>query len=323
MGLRDQPYARYPFLPLKIQKGNYDVIIKCNNGRFAVPATFLTARALGKPFILIIDIWTRIRTAGHQIMFPLFKYILKHADAVITHGAHMKDYVIGEGVDPGKIFVAPYAIDNLAYSQPVQETAIQSLRSEMRLHPEHKTILYLGRHSVEKGISFLLTAFAQLKQTDTVLILAGEGPERQNLESLSQRLGITDRVRFPGYIPIPKTREYYAIADVFVLPSISTSHGKETWGIVVNEALNQGVPVIATDAVGAVAGGLVQHGINGLVVPEKNPAALAQTLDKLLTDHDLHHSLSLAARSSVAGWTSERSAAGYQQAIDYVLRRRA
>jgi hypothetical protein len=77
-------------------------------------------------------------------------------------------------------------------------------------------------------------------------------------------------VRFAGYVPSRETRPYYALADLFVLPSITTASFKEPWGLVVNEAFNQGVPVIASDAVGAAAGGLVQSGVNGLIVPERD-----------------------------------------------------
>ena len=66
------------------------------------------------------------------------------------------------------------------------------------------------------------------------------------------------------------------MADVYVLPSITTRLFKEPWGLVVNEAFNQGVPVIATDAVGAAAGGLVENGVNGFVVPEGNSRAIEE-----------------------------------------------
>src|SRR5205823_12072283 len=94
------------------------------------------------------------------------------------------------------------------------------------------------------------------------------------LEQLVSRMGIDERVRFAGYVPVDETVAYYALASVVVLPSVTTPQAKEAWGLVVNEAFNQGVPVIATDAVGAVAGGLVRDGVNGLVVPEANSAAI-------------------------------------------------
>ena len=87
--------------------------------------------------------------------------------------------------------------------------------------------------------------------------------------------------------------------------------------MVVNEAFNQGVPVIATDAVGAAAGGLVQDGVNGFIVPERDSMALAQALQCILDDPDLRERLSQNARQIIAGWDNERMVMGFRQAIDF------
>jgi glycosyltransferase involved in cell wall biosynthesis len=88
--------------------------------------------------------------------------------------------------------------------------------------------------------------------------------------------------------------------------------------LVVNEAFNQGVPVIATDAVGAAAGGLVQDGINGFVVPERDSVALAKALRRILDNPDLRERFSQNARQIIAGWDNERMVMGFRQAIEYV-----
>ena len=79
-------------------------------------------------------------------------------------------------------------------------------------------------------------------------------------------------------------RGLYAGSDVVVLPSIATRDFREPWGLVTNEAFNQGVPVIATDAVGAAAGGLIEHERTGLVVPAGDAEALAGALRRLHDD---------------------------------------
>ena len=81
-----------------------------------------------------------------------------------------------------------------------------------------------------------------------------------------------------GYVSPEEALTYYATADLFVLPSVTMPTGKEPWGLVVNEAMNQGLPVVATEAVGAAAGGLVQAGVNGFIVPERDSEALAQVI---------------------------------------------
>ena len=98
--------------------------------------------------------------------------------------------------------------------------------------------------------------------------------------------------------------------------------GKETWGLVVNEAMNLGVPVVATHAVGAAAGGLVQSGVNGFVVPERDSKALSEAMGRILNDDGLRAEMSRNARRIIAGWDNERMVEGFQDAIEYVLNRR-
>jgi len=179
-------------------------------------------------------------------------------------------------------------------------------------------VLYLGRLEEEKGLPYLLEAFASLRRDNAVLVLAGTGSEKGRLERLSQELGIAENVRFGGYVPPEKAVPYYSIAWVYVLPSITTPYGKELWGLVINEAFNQGVPVIATDAVGAAAGGLVQDGVNGFVVPERDRVALAQAMRCILDNPDLRERFSQNARQIIAAWDNERMVMGFRQAIEYV-----
>jgi glycosyltransferase involved in cell wall biosynthesis len=133
-------------------------------------------------------------------------------------------------------------------------------------------------------------------------------------------LGIGERVTFAGYAPIESAPTFYAMADVCVLPSITLPTGKETWGLVVNEAFNQGVPVVATDAVGAAAGGLVEDGVNGYIVPERDSAALGSAVARILNDSDLRGRLSQAARETIRGWDNERMVQGFRDAIEFACR---
>lgn len=154
-----------------------------------------------------------------------------------------------------------------------------------------------------------------------MLVLAGDGSERSKLEQLASTNGIADRVRFAGYVPIEQSVVYYSIAWTLVLPSITMPYGKELWGLVVNEAFNQSVPVIATEAVGAAAGGLVEDGITGLVVPERNSAALADALQRMLDNPSLRHYLGQNARRRIARWNIDQMVQGFLQAIEYAKNR--
>lgn len=307
-----------PMLPRKLWQGGYDAYVKCINGRFALPITYAVARMKQKPFVLWTGIWSRLDTPAHRLFFPFTRYIYCHADAIVVYGEHVKRYLIAEGVSPERIFVTTHAVDNRIYSRVVTEEEKVVIRRQLQISSQQKIVLYLGRLEEGKGLSHLVSAFASLQRDDSVLVMAGAGSQKSVLESMAAQAGLADRIRFPGYIPTQETVPYYSLAWVYVLPSVTTPVFKEPWGLVVNEAFNQGVPVIATDAVGAAAGGLVEHGVNGFIVPEQNPTALADAIRLLLDYPELRQQFSNNARQKIATWDNEHMVQGFLDAIQYV-----
>jgi glycosyltransferase involved in cell wall biosynthesis len=309
-----------PTLPVCLLFGKYAVYIKCINGRFALPATYLIAKLKFKPFILWTGIWARIETPFHRMIFPLTKFIYRHADAVVVYGNHVKRYLISEGVSAEKIFVAAHAVDNELYSRVVSEEEKAALRDQMGIHAREKVILYTGRLEAVKGLEYLIEAFASLRKKDAVLVIVGDGSEKTRLQEIVRARGLEDVVRFPGYVAVEKTVAYYSLAWVYVLPSVARPEGKELWGLVVNEAFNQGIPVVATEAVGAAVGGLIEQNVSGYIVPERNSNALRDALQAILCDEQLRNRLSENARQRIATWDQENMVLGFRKAIEYVTR---
>ena len=188
----------------------------------------------------------------------------------------------------GEVFEAPQSVDVdfwTATAQPERHGDFQ--------------ILYAGRLEREKGVDVLATAW----DGDGTLVLAGEGP-----------LEIPGAIR-RGRCAAADLRNLYAGSDVVVVPSIPTRDFLEPWGLVVNEAFHQGVPVIATDAVGAAAGGLVRHERTGLVVPAGDAEALRGALRRLQDDPALRAKLGAAGRAAAAEYTPEAWAEGMTRAL--------
>jgi glycosyltransferase involved in cell wall biosynthesis len=310
-----------PALPWRLLGSGAQAILSAIDGKFSLPAAYLVARWKRVPFVLWTGLWCRVDTPLQRWGFPLTRFLYRHADGIVTYGEHVKRYLVSEGVQPERIFVAPHAVDNSFYSRAVSETEKDALRRSLGVAPEQKVVLYLGRLEENKGIRYLLQAFASSDLPDGIVVLAGDGAQRPALKALIQQLGIEERVRFAGYIPPEQTVAYYAVASVFVLPSVSMPQGKEPWGLVVNEAFNQGIPVIATDAVGAAAGGLVQDQENGLVVPERDSDALARALREIWADPAARERMGEAARLSIANWDQKAQASGFTQALETVLQR--
>jgi glycosyltransferase involved in cell wall biosynthesis len=307
-----------PSLVTYLWREHYVAVVKCINGRFALPATYVIARLRRVPFVLWMGTWMTVRTPFQLLVFPLARWLFRHADAIAVYGEHTKTYLVQHGVAAEKIFVAAHAVDNSLYCAPVSAGEQARCKAELSLD-ERKVVLYLGRLEEIKGLDYLLHAFAHMRHENAMLVLAGDGSLRESLTMLARDLGILENTRFAGYVRPEDALRYYSIAHVFVLPSITTKTQKETWGLVINEAMNQGLPVVATEAVGAAAGGLVQSGINGFVVPERNTYALAESIGRILEDDELQREMSGNARRIIGGWDNERMVSGFQQAIEYAV----
>lgn len=311
-----------PSLVFKLMRP-YDAYIKCINGKFALPLTYIVARLRGRPFILWTGLWIRLQTRTHRLLWPLTRYIYRNADAIVTYGTHVAEFLEREGVPSERLFPARHALDNEAFRRHVDEEEKAALRSRLGLRSEDKIVLYVGRLVEIKGLEYVLQAFARVA-SQAVLVLAGQGPLEHKLREQAADLGIADRVRFAGYVPTSDTVPFYSIAWVHVLTSVTTGagragEGRETWGLVVNEAFNQGVPSIASDATGAAAGGLVQDGETGLIVPERDVDALSSALARVLADEDLRNRLGQNARERVSEWTNESMAGTFMDAVWFAV----
>jgi len=321
-GFRITPWVRVtPTLVPIIWRYDGDVILKCINGRFALPVTLLLAKLRRKRLVLWTGMWRHPRTLFHALTYPVTRLVYRWSDAIVVYGDHVKRYLTSLGVSADKIFVAPHAVDNEAYSRHVNEGERRDIRARYGLG-ERRLVLFVGRLAPVKGLEILLEAYARLSLPNVALVLVGDGELRPRLERLAGRLGISDRVTFAGYISPADTVSFYATADVLVLPSVSVRAGRETWGLVVNEAMNQGTPVVATTAVGAAAGGLVQPGRTGEVVPEGQPGPLAEALLRILSDGPYREHLRAGAREVIAGWNNDRMVEGFLSAARYAAARK-
>jgi len=297
----------------------WDVYIQGISGRFIVPLTYCIARLRRRPIIIWTGFWFHPRTLFHRLTFPLVRHIYRHADALVAYGTHVRDYLIALGVAPEKIFIAWNTADNDVYNKPVAAEELAALRRTLGLAHE-RVLLFVGRLDQEKGIDVMLAAMRQLRDNPTLaLLIIGRGPLHAALRTACHQHGLA-WVHFLDYVPNAELYTYYALADALIVPSVTTRVFKEPWGLIVNEAMNQGCVVIASDAVGAARGGLLDDEHNGLVVPERDPAALAAAVQRVVGDAALHARLSDNARATMQAWTYDRMAQGFCDAVTYVTR---
>lgn len=231
---------------------------------------------------------------------------------------HGKRFLIEKGIDPGKIFIAWQTVDNQIFGRNVSNEEIEDIRDKLKVSRNKKVILYVGRLIELKGLKYLVEALSLINKGNFVFVSVGDGELKEYLEKYCLDHGID--ARFPGKIGYECLPPYYKLATLLVLPSITTKSSKETWGLVINEAFNQGCPVVATDAVGAAVGGLIKDGENGFVVPERNSKALAKAMEMILLNNTLHEKLSRNAKEEIKLWTYERQAKGFLDAIKYSIK---
>jgi glycosyltransferase involved in cell wall biosynthesis len=282
-----------------VASGRYRAVIAGLGGRVALPATYAAARRARIPFVLWASLWAHPRTFAHGLSYLPMRAIYRNADAVVTYGPHVTRY-IERYRSAGNVFEAPQAVDPAAFggaiADPAREASFQAL--------------FVGRLVPEKGIDVLLEAWDEAAlPEDAILWIAGTG---------SVRIPAAAGVRPLGFVPRDELPRLYAAADVLVLPSLHTATFKEPWGLVTNEAMLQGTPVIASDAVGAAAGGLVVDGRTGFVVRAGDASALAARLRALAASAGLRERLGAAARDQVASYTPEAWAAGMSNALHAV-----
>ena len=284
--------------------GRYRAVVCSTGGRVALPATWAGARRARVPLILWASLWAHPRSVAHAFSYLALRRLYRSADAVVTYGPHVSDYVSAYGAQ--HVHTAPQSVDNAFWSSPEV-----SVPSDPKWPAEAAVkFLFAGRPAREKGLGVLVEAWSTsgLQAPTAALVLVGAGSTPPWVPSGGAVMCLD---------PVAPTdlRNFYAAADVLVVPSIPTRTFREPWGLVVNEAMNRGLPVIASDAVGAAAGGLVRDGHNGAIVPAADPVALAAALLRFARDPALRARLGAAGREEVRAYTAEAWAAGFSCAL--------
>ena len=284
-------------------------IIAGLGGRVALPGAYRTAKKNGIPFILWASLWSHPTTLAHRISRRPLDGIYRHADAVVTYGPHVSAYVSTRRGTDDNVFIAPQTVDMAHFGRHVSPEERAEARARAGAANVDFLLLFVGRMEEEKGIDTLIEAWREADVDNATLAFAGDGPLRAKAGSESvtaNALGPITRSDLPAL---------YAAADALVLPSVRTATFTEPWGLVVNEAMLQYTPVIASDAVGAAAGGLVQDERTGIVVPERDTAALSAAIKTLAQDLDLRQTLGSQAHEDVQAYTPKAWAEGMGAAL--------
>lgn len=306
-----------PRLVSEILTSKFDVLVQGAIGKFALPVGYGIARLKRRPIVLWTGMWHQPDSMAHR----LSGFLYKRADALVTYGRHVSSYVISHGADPAGVFEAVQSIETERFSKPRGEHEREPYE---RIAGGDPLFVYVGRLEPWKGPQVFLSAIRSLDREGLKFkaIFLGRGADRDVLKGRARDWGLEDRVVFLDHLPNEALPAIYQTAEAVVVPSINDPVFQEPWSLVVNEAMAAGALVVASDAVGAVADGLVEDNVTGLTFPAGDVERLADKLRIVLIEDQVRTRLVSRAAERLRRYDYANAVEGFEAAISHALLRR-
>jgi glycosyltransferase involved in cell wall biosynthesis len=303
-----------PSIVRRLRRDAFDVAVIPGWSMPTSVAAELACRARRIPYVVFSETHDRsprpawLRAVKRVALRPL----VAGASAWLATGTLSEQFFVRHGARRDRIFRFANTPDVEALARDVD--AARRRRAEVRaalgVPVDAPMALFVARLIGAKDPATLLEAQALLESSGRApwLVLVGDGPEAKTLRELHDARRLC-RVRFAGGRSPREMAEVYAAADLFVLPSLH-----EPWGVVVNEAMAAGLPLVLSDRVGA-APDLLVDGANGRLVPAGDATRLAAAMDEIANDADLRARMGAESRRIIASWGHEPSVRGFVAAV--------
>jgi glycosyltransferase involved in cell wall biosynthesis len=246
----------------------------------------------------------------------LWPRLFSLADQIFVPSTATRDLMLSLGLPESQITLTPYSVDNDWWTAQSQIVDREAVRAGWGADPETCVILFCAKLQPWKRPLDLLRSFAKAALPNALLVFAGEGGQRYELEMEASQLGVSNRVRLLGFQNQSQLPAVYTASDLMVLPS-----EYEPFAVVVNEASCCGCPVAASDRVGA-ARDLIAPVDPRLVYPCGDINALSALLAELCSNRERLRQLGLAAKERIATWSPRDSVSGIAAGVVAATRRR-
>jgi glycosyltransferase involved in cell wall biosynthesis len=303
----------------ELRKGHFDLVVICGYSHPTLLLALFYCLVTGTPFVLqgeshVVQQRHPLKKALKRcLLFPL----LRRAKAAFATGRKAADYWVDAGIPRERVFTLSNTPDIVFF---LEKSALgtsrrEAVRKSLGLS-SRRTGIFVGRFVEVKGVEIILEAMADLApDKQPQLLLVGDGPLKPHYENIIQRHNLP--VRLVGFQQKDQLPGLYAAADFFILPSLS-----EPWGVVVNEAMACGLPLLLSDQVGA-AYDLLEERRNGFMIPAGDVAAWRKALVVMmeLTDAELQR-MGDASRERVRPWNHEANVRNVLECVKQVLRPR-
>lgn len=268
------------------------------------------ARKRHVPFLAWVESTANDMRGRYALVELLKRKFIANCSAFVVPGKSSTEYVRDFNVPLENIFVAPNAVDIEFFSRSAEQARREAISHRQLLQLPDRFFLYVGRLVEEKGVFDLLAAYGNLSQdlrNKIGMIFVGNGRAKPALTAQAAKLG-SGIVRFTGFVQREELPHYYALAEACILPTYT-----DPWGLVVNEAMACGLPVIVTDAAGC-ARDLVKEKWNGLLVRSRQPDELAAALEMIANNPEMRCYMGQRSRERIMQYSPQSCAGGIAEA---------
>lgn len=277
------------------------------------------ARSRSIPFFLWSESNLQDFRSGRAVVELLKAEFIRQCTGFVVPGKAAREYLRVHGIKEGKIFTAVNAIDNDLFAQAAECARQNAGHIRNDLGVPDRYFLFAGRLVAEKGVFELLSAYAKLEDTlrrQVGLVFVGDGAARQALEAAACSV-TPGTIQFAGFAQRDQLAAYYALAEMLILPTYT-----DTWGLVVNEAMASGLPVILSRAAGCGAD-LITENWNGRIVPSQDAPALACAMSSLANQPDLCARMGANSRTRILDYSPQKWCEGIVRMMEFTGESRA
>ncbi len=298
----------------EIRSDRYDAVLIHGHQFAAYLVAMVAALTKRVPVLMRCDTHlglkrSRVRRALRR---PLVGTLYRMADKCLAVGTANARFYSEVGIPARKIVLVPFAVDNDRFIAGSSITAAEraSVRARLGVPLDRSVVLFASKFQVRKHPDHVLHAAARLRDTGIRLtvLMVGVGEMDGSLRRLAADLSL-DSVIFAGFVNQAELPKVYAASDVFVLPSEA-----EPWGLIVNEVMCAGLPIVVSDEVGCVPD-LVEDGDNGLLFKAGDIDGLTACLKRVLSDGDLRMRMGRRSRERIGRWDYGRCLEGLNAAM--------
>jgi len=268
----------------KIKRNDYDIVIIHGWNHYG----YIYALFLSK--IKKIKVFLRCEVSSHlaektglfgRIRKFILNIIFNNIDHFLFIGESNKNYYLNNGIESSKLTLMPYAVDNNFFIKKFNEINIHETKRFFELEIDRPVILYSSKLIKRKRVDFLLEAYSKLNLYKMpYLLIVGDGELKTCIQKTINNSEFSKFIKIVGFKNQSELPLYYAVADIFVLASVD-----ETWGLVINEAMNFKLAILTSNKVGS-AQDLVINGQNGVIIDPYDLKSLTSAIDYMISDQN-------------------------------------